>query len=131
MMTGMNVGQMTKYTGSSVAVAARCLRRPEVLRADMEVAVKRMLEGLLAVALVAAVVVGLGLASERLGARTVPRTGRDPKPSVGFGHVPVSRDAGMMPEVVVTAEMPRLVMPTVEVSAFRTMAVSGTVSNVY
>ncbi len=32
---------------------------------------------------------------------------------------------GLMPEVVVTAEMPRLVMPTVEVHAVRTVALSG------
>jgi hypothetical protein len=30
-----------------------------------------------------------------------------------------------MPEVTVTAEMPRLVMPTVEVQAVRTIAMSG------
>lgn len=38
---------------------------------------------------------------------------------------------GLMPEVAVTAEMPRLVMPTVEVHAFRTVAASGTAGNVY
>jgi hypothetical protein len=31
----------------------------------------------------------------------------------------------MMPEVVVTADMPRLVMPTVEVQAVRAVAMSG------
>jgi hypothetical protein len=36
----------------------------------------------------------------------------------------------MMPEVVSTAEMPRLVMPTVEVHAFRTVAMSTPVNNV-
>ena len=36
---------------------------------------------------------------------------------------------GMMPEVVSTAEMPRLVMPTVEVHAFRTVAMSTSVYN--
>jgi hypothetical protein len=42
----------------------------------------------------------------------------------------MSRAAGMMPEVVSTAEMPRLVMPTVEVHAFRTVAMSFSVNNV-
>ena len=37
---------------------------------------------------------------------------------------------GMMPEVVVTAEMPRIVMPTVEVRAFRTLAMNGASLNV-
>lgn len=37
---------------------------------------------------------------------------------------------GMMPVVTVTAEMPRLVMPTVEVRAFRTLAMSGSGFNV-
>ncbi len=32
---------------------------------------------------------------------------------------------GLMPEVTVTAEMPRLVMPTIEVHAVRTVAMSG------
>ena len=32
---------------------------------------------------------------------------------------------GMMPEVVVKAEMPRLPMPVVEVVAFRTVAMTG------
>ncbi len=35
-----------------------------------------------------------------------------------------AREQGMMPEVVVTAEMPRLVMPTVEVRAFRDPSVA-------
>ena len=38
---------------------------------------------------------------------------------------------GILPEVVVRAEMPRLVMPTVEVQqALRTLAMSGSVLNV-
>jgi hypothetical protein len=32
---------------------------------------------------------------------------------------------GLMPEVTATAEMPRLVMPTVEVRAVRTVAMGG------
>jgi hypothetical protein len=38
---------------------------------------------------------------------------------------------GMMPEVTVTAEMPRLVMPTVEVMAVRTVAMSPSDLRVY
>lgn len=41
------------------------------------------------------------------------------------GNSVMSRAQGMMPEVAVTAEMPRLVMPTVEVRGFRTVAMSG------
>jgi hypothetical protein len=37
---------------------------------------------------------------------------------------------GMMPEVVVEAEMPRLVMPTVQVRAFRALAMTGSILNV-
>lgn len=35
-----------------------------------------------------------------------------------------AREQGMMPEVVVRAEMPRLVMPTVEVRAYRNRSVA-------
>jgi cytochrome c556 len=38
---------------------------------------------------------------------------------------------GLMPEVTVTAEMPRLVMPTVEVHAVRMVAMSGSDLNIY
>ena len=38
---------------------------------------------------------------------------------------PIGDRQGMMPEVTVTAEMPRLVMPAVEVHAVRTVAMSG------
>jgi hypothetical protein len=37
---------------------------------------------------------------------------------------------GLMPEVVSTAEMPKLVMPTVEVHAFRTVAMSTSANSV-
>ena len=40
------------------------------------------------------------------------------------GNATASRQ-GLMPVVTVTAEMPRLVMPTVEVRGFRTVALSG------
>jgi len=67
----------------------------------------KILIGLLAVAIVAAVVFGGALAGLKNG----------------------NARAGMMPEVVSTAEMPRLVMPTVEVHAFRTVAMSTSVYN--
>jgi hypothetical protein len=122
MMTGMSVSQMTKSTGSGMAAAGGCLRRFVGLRSDMEVVMTKLLTGLLAVAIVAAVAVG----AMRMGAKTgtVPHAER-------FGGLsPVFARAGMLPEVVSTAEMPRLVMPTVEVHAYRTMAMSFSVNNV-
>ena len=62
----------------------------------------RTLTGLLAVAIVAAVVFGGVLVGVKNG----------------------NARAGMMAEVVSTAEMPRLVMPIVEVRAFQAVAVS-------
>jgi hypothetical protein len=38
---------------------------------------------------------------------------------------PFRPETGLMPEVVVTAEMPRLVVDTVEVRAVRTVALEG------
>jgi hypothetical protein len=94
-------------------------------RPNMEVVMTKILTGLLAVAIVGAVVVGAVAAADRLGTRSVHRLGHDPKSSADFGHVPMSRAQGMMPVVTVTAEMPRLVMPTVEVHAVRMVAMSG------
>jgi len=112
-MTGMSVSQVTESTGSGAAVTGLCLGNSVGLRYDMEVAMKNVLTGLLAVAVVAAVVVGGAFAAEgRLGTRSVQ------------GQVPSSPAQGLMPEVVSTAEMPRLVMPTVEVRAFQTVAMS-------
>jgi len=67
----------------------------------------KILTGLLAAAIVAASIFGTAM----VGARA-------------------SAPSGMMPEVVSTAEMPRLVMPTVEVHAFRAVAMSSSVYNV-
>ena len=44
---------------------------------------------------------------------------------------PGANRQGLMPEVVSTAEMPRLVMPTVEVHAVRMVAMSGSNLHVY
>jgi outer membrane biosynthesis protein TonB len=71
----------------------------------------KMLSLVIAGALVAALLVGVALTS--LGVQS---------------HAADSQ--GLMPEVVVTAEMPRLVMPTVEVQAFRSVAMSASRLNV-
>jgi len=81
----------------------------------------KILTGLLAVAIVAAVAAG----AMKMGAKT----GTVPRAERSGGLSPVFARAGMMPEVVSTAEMPRLVMPTVEVHAFRTVAMSTSVYN--
>jgi hypothetical protein len=107
MMTGMNGSQKMTHTDFGVVASGRCLTGFAGHRSDMEVVMTKILTGMLAVAIVAAVVVG----GSMTGAKT-------------FAH------SGMMPEVVSTAEMPRLVMPTVEVHAFRTVAMSTSVYNV-
>lgn len=71
----------------------------------------KILTGLLAVAIVAAVAVG------------AMKMGDSPSERSARGTVPIF--SGMMPEVVSTAEMPRLVMPTVEVRAFQAVAMSA------
>ncbi len=106
MMTGMSVSQMTKAAGAGMAAIGRCLRVFSGRGSDREVVMTRILTGLLAVAIVAASIFGAAM----VGARK-------------------SAASGMMPEVVATAEMPRLVMPTVEVHAFRTVAMSFAVNN--
>jgi len=83
------------------------LRFREGKRPSQEVSVARVLGVVLVVALVAALFAGATLFS---------------------GERQMSRGAsvqGLMPEVVVTGEMPRLTMPTVEVHGYRTVAMSG------
>ena len=82
----------------------------------------------LSTVMAAALVAVLFVAALVVGGRA--RLGHDPKSSADFGHVPMSRAQGLMPEVVVTAERPTLVMPTVEVRAYRSVAMSGSGSNV-
>ena len=67
----------------------------------------KVLSAGMAVALVTVLVVGAALAGAN-----------------GRANATAGRQ-GLMPEVTVTAEMPRLVMPTVEVQAVRTVAMSG------
>jgi len=83
----------------------------------------RILTGLLAVAIVAGVVVGVAMVGVKMGDSPSERLRQTRR-----GTVPIF--SGMMPEVVVTTEMPRLVMPTVEVRAFRTLAMSASGYNV-
>lgn len=82
-------------------------------RPEAEVAMTRILTAVMAVALVAALFVDAGLAA----ANGRDNTGADRQ--------------GLMPEVAVTAEMPRLVMPTVEARASRTVAMSGSDLHVF
>jgi hypothetical protein len=113
MMTGMNGSQMAE---TSVAGAETCLPGFARRRPDMEVAMKKILIGLMAVAIVAAVVV------------MAMKMGDSPSERSARGTVPIF--SGMMPEVVSTAEMPRIVMPTVVVHAFRPVAMSASGYNV-
>ncbi len=68
----------------------------------------KILTGLLAVAIVAAVLAGAMAVTKRSAPSVFARP-------------------GMMPEVVSAAEMPRLLMPTVEVHAFCTVAMNASV----
>ena len=68
---------------------------------------KKVLAAGVAVVLVTVVLVGAALAGVNSRSRVA------------------ANGQGMMPEVVVTAEMPRLLMPVVEVVAFRTVAMTG------
>lgn len=81
----------------------------------------KVLSGVMAVAMVAVLFVGAEWAAgDWLGTRS------------GLAGNPVmSRAQGLMPEVVVTADMPRLVMPTVEVRPGRTVAMSGSDLHVF
>ena len=76
-------------------------------KTELEVVVTKTLSALVALALVAALFVGAGLTARS-----------------GQGNT-VSNVQGLMPEVVVAAEMPRLEMPTIEVHGYRSVAMSG------
>jgi len=121
-------GVATAYNGR---LEADAMQRPR-----LEVVVTKMLTAVMAVALVAAVLVGAKTGTVPRAARWGQTRGADlaplsgPVPSLGLspvfaGSAGMSRAQGLMPEVVVKAEMPRLVMPTVEVRSFRTVAMSG------
>jgi hypothetical protein len=85
--------------------------------------VAKLLSGMMAVAMLAAFAVGGAMTADRLGTRHRLAVNWPQRPL--SDSAVTSRGAGMMPEVVVTAEKPRLVMPTVEVRASRTVATSG------
>jgi hypothetical protein len=82
---------------------------------NMEVGGMKKLSAKMAAAVVVALSVVALVVGGRLGTRYVPRD--------------ASRQ-GLMPEVVVRAEKPGIVMPTVEVRAFRTLAMSASSMNV-
>jgi hypothetical protein len=82
-------------------------------RSNVEVSAMKKLSAVMAVALVGALVVVTAL--------SVTNNVR--------GRSDANR-SGLMPEVVSTAEMPRLSMPTVVVHAFRTVAMSTSAGNV-
>jgi hypothetical protein len=92
-------------------------------RPTKEVVMEKVLGGVMAVAMLAAFAVAGAMAGDRLGTRHRLVVNWPQRPL--SDSAVISRGAGMMPEVVVTAEKPRLVMPTVEVRAGRTMAMSG------
>jgi hypothetical protein len=107
MMTDMNGCRETK-AGSGAATATHgCLLVLEMQGSDGEVSVTKVLTAVVVTALVVVVLIG--------GSRAW---------ASGRGDAAAERH-GMMPVVVVTAEMPRLVMPTVEVHAVRMLAMSG------
>jgi hypothetical protein len=113
MMTGMSEYPDRKNGYQMAAAEDECLVVRRSKRQNVEVAMRKTLS--VVVAAVVAVAISAGVA---LAVTTNVQGRRD-----------VNRQ-GLMPEVVVTAEMPRLVMPTVEVRAFRTLAMNGSGFNV-
>jgi redox-regulated HSP33 family molecular chaperone len=100
--------------GDQVAEAEHeCLAVRISERTYVEVAMRKTLSAVVAAAVAVALFVGaaLSVTTNVQGRRDVSRQ-------------------GLMPEIVVTAEKPRLVMPTVEVHAFRTLATNGSGLNV-
>lgn len=103
---------MKTADGEATAYGGR-LEDDAVQRPELEVVMARILAAAMAAALVAVLFVGTALT-----------------PTNAQGRHGANRQ-GLMPEVTVTAEMPRLVMPTVEVHAVRTVAMSGSDLRVY
>jgi hypothetical protein len=106
MMTDMNGCRKTKADMVAATATQGCLEVSGRKGPNQEVSVRKVLATVIAVAVVGVVLVGGALAGANSRVSSADRQ-------------------GMMPEVTVTAEMPRLVMPTVEVYAVRTMAMSG------
>jgi hypothetical protein len=109
MMTDVN-GCRTKKTdeGEATAYCGR-LGADVVQRPDTEVVMTKILTG----AMIVVLLVGTALTAANLQGRQG------------------ANRQGLMPEVRVTAEIPRLVMPTVEVHAVRMVAMSGSDLHIY
>jgi hypothetical protein len=115
MMTDMNGCRMTKADTVVATATQGCplgakwdaKGKVEMTKVGCEGEKMKVLSVGMAVVLAAVLVVGAALAG-----------------AIGRGNATASRQ-GLMSEVTVTAEMPRLVMPTVEVQAVRTVAMSG------
>ena|GEM_PF-1206570 len=115
MMTDMNGYRIAKADMVTAAAGQGCLLRAkwdakgkvEMTKVEYEGEKMKMLSAGVAAVLVMGLLVGAAFAVAN-----------------GRANSTASRQ-GMMPEVTVTAEMPRLVMPTVEVRGFRTVAMSG------
>jgi len=120
MMIGMSEGPNLNAGSRRVPALGACLNSARGLVANLEVLMSKTLTVVMGAALVAAFVFGLVMTGAENGDSPSKRLRRTRR-----GTVPVS--AGMMPEVVVRAEVPRLVMPTVEVHAFRAVAMSAPV----
>jgi hypothetical protein len=103
MMTDINGCRTVKIDDGAATTFGGCMVRDAVKRQELEVVMTKILTA----AMIVVLLVGTVLAAANLQ-----------------GRQEVSRQ-GVMPEVVVSAEMPRLVMPTVEVHAVRMVAMSG------
>jgi hypothetical protein len=131
MMTDMNGFRKTKAEKVAATMDHAYLGLSGRQGPNQEVYVMKVLATGVVAVLVMVLVVGAALAVEGLlGWSEIAEGGQSP--ALGApqsGTVPaisdMSRAQGMMPEVVVTADMPRLVMPTVEVQAVRAVAMSG------
>ena len=108
-MTDVNGCRTMKTADGEAAAYGGRLEDDVVQRPELEVVMTKILT----VAMVAVVFVGTALTAANVQ-----------------GRHEASRQ-GLMPEVTVTAEMPRLVMPTVEVHAVRMVAMSGSDLHVY
>ena len=113
-MTGMSEYSNLEASSRKVAAPEACLISARGPKSSLEVLMNKTLTVVSAAALVAALSVGATVArNDRM------RAGRNE-----YQH-------GIMPEVVVKADVPRLVMPTVEVHAYRTVAANRTAGNVF
>jgi hypothetical protein len=113
MMTDMNGCHQTKSGADMARAIQGCLQVRGRQVTNREVSVTKVMTAVVTAAMLAVVLVGGAIAGAN-----------------GRGRATADR-YGMMPVVAVTAEMPRLVMPTVEVHAIRTVAMSESDLRVY